>query len=228
MDIISKKISLPISLHYDLKIPEGNTSVPMLIALHGYGENKEMMMTVLKNNLDFPCIIASLQAPFPHIVTPVWPGRQIKYGFGWITSFDPDEAIGLHHQAIDQIIEDVNLNRNTDISKTILLGFSQSVALNFRYVFSKPDKIDRLIAICGGLPGDWGQEDKYRFSKTDVLYIGCKKDIIYPPKTIMENSEKLKPKCRSINFVIYEDTHRIPPECFKEINLFCNKNETVP
>jgi predicted esterase len=223
MNIISKKITLPISLHYDLKIPEEKTPMPLLIALHGYGENKEKSMDLMTEHLKEPCIIASLQAPFPHMVRPVLPGKPIKYAFGWITSFNPEEAIGLHHEAINQIIVEVSQNSNIKISKIILLGFSQSVGLNFRYVFSNPNTIDGVIAICGGLPGDWGKERKYASSQTDILYIGCKKDLIYPAPKIRDNAEKLKPKCRSIEVHIYDTKHEIPKESFDEIRQFIAK-----
>ncbi len=209
-----------ISLFYDLDNPETGKPLPLLIALHGYGQNKEMMMKLMKQNLNFPCIIASLQAPFPHIVTPVLPGKPIKYGFGWITSFNPDEAIALHHQAIDQIIKDCIHNIKLNISRIVLLGFSQSVALNFRYIFTHTKRIDKLIAICGGLPGDWDKRGEYSFSETDILYIGCKKDLIYPAKTIRENSEKLKSLCHKAEVKIYNFTHIIPSKCFTEIDSF--------
>ncbi len=223
MSIIAKKISLPISLHYNLSIIKADASIPLIIALHGYGENKEKMMALLNENLDSPCIIVSLQAPYPHIIPPVLPGKPIKYGFGWITSFNPHEAIRLHHMALDQIIEDIRNNADIKISKILLLGFSQSVALNFRYVYTHPHKIDGVIAICGGIPGDWDIEGKYTSSKTDVLYIGCQKDLIYHPDIISKNVEKLKSKCRSIELQIYDDKHVIPEEGFNKINYFVTK-----
>ncbi|KAA3614968.1 MAG: hypothetical protein D8M58_10980 [Calditrichaeota bacterium] len=217
-DIVSSTIKTEISVFYDLCIPGFEGPLPLVIALHGYGENKEKMMKLLKTNLTEPCYIASLQAPFPHIVPPVLPGRPIKHGFGWITSFNPGEAIRLHHQAVGQVIDDV-LNKNKmNISKIILMGFSQSVALNFRYVFSNPNKINNLVAVCGGLPGDWDKNEKYKPSNTDILYVGCKKDMIYPAKKIRENAEKLKTKSRSVEIQIYNAGHQIPLECFTSLN----------
>jgi predicted esterase len=209
-----------ISFIYDLYQPLSGGPLPLLVALHGYGENKEIMMDLLKGHLKAPCIIASLQAPFPHIVPPVIPGRPIKYGFGWITSFNAAEAIALHHSAVDQVISDLAHNKNISIGKIVLLGFSQSVALNFRYVFSRPQKINKLIAICGGLPGDWQDKDKYAAPQTDILYIGCKKDLIYPARRIRENTEKLKPRCRSAQVEIYDAGHIIPRDSFGLMEKF--------
>jgi predicted esterase len=209
-----------ITLTYDLHRAQTQGPHPLLIALHGYGENKEMMMDLLKGHLSAPCTIASLQAPFPHIVPPVIPGRPIKYGFGWITSFNAAEAIALHHSAVDQVISDLSHTKNTNFSKIVLLGFSQSVALNYRYVFSGESKIDKLIAICGGLPGDWDEAGKYKAANSDVLYIGCKKDLIYPAKRIRENADKLRPKCCSVQLEIFDAGHIIPRDSFGLMEKF--------
>jgi predicted esterase len=37
--------------------------------------------------------------------------------------------------------------------RRVLVGFSQAVALNYRFASTYPDAIRGLIAICGGLPG---------------------------------------------------------------------------
>jgi predicted esterase len=36
----------------------------------------------------------------------------------------------------------------------LLAGFSQAMALNYRFASTYPDAIRGVIAICGGLPGD--------------------------------------------------------------------------
>lgn len=206
----SHSFQLPTTLHYDLSIPGNGDSKTLLIALHGYGENKNLMQSRLDYEITKLCIIANLQAPYPHIVPPVMPGKPIKHGFGWITSFQPDEAIKLHHLAIDTIIQKVKAHH--EINQIILLGFSQSVALNFRYLFTYPDKIDKIIAICGGIPGDWHTSSLYKSTNAKVYYFGCNKDSVYPPIIIKKNSDLLKVKSSHVTYKIFDCKHEMSRE----------------
>ena len=222
--LTNHSFTLPISLHFDLIVPDdAGDGMPLVIALHGYGENKTKITELLSNNLKSDLVLASLQAPFPHIASAVLPGRPVKYGFGWITSFNPKEAVRLHHKAIEHILETVKKRDDINITKLILFGFSQSVALNFRYIFSNPGVIDGVIAICGGIPGDWRANNKYKASSTDVLYLGCDRDIFYPPAVIKKNSQLIQSKCRSLEVHFYKNKHEIPSESFEEISRFIKK-----
>ena len=62
-----------IKLYYDLDLPEARPA-PLLIALHGYGEDKELMMRQAQALIPEGFAIASLQGFHQHMKRPKEPG----------------------------------------------------------------------------------------------------------------------------------------------------------
>jgi hypothetical protein len=44
----------------------------------------------------------------------------------------------------------------------LLLGFSQTCALNYRFAFTHAGTLRGVVGICGGLPGDWETGERYQ------------------------------------------------------------------
>src|SRR5262249_31672613 len=156
-----------IHMHYDLYVPERENSgepLPLLIALHGYEGNKESMMTLARkiNERDF--IIASVQAPNGFFMRDEKEPRKPRVGFGWMMIYKAYETIDLHHRMIHSVIERTAEEYPVNRQKVFLLAFSQSVALNYRFTFTYPNTIRGVIAVCGGIPGDWNEE---RYHQSD-------------------------------------------------------------
>src|SRR5262245_29821343 len=97
-------IKTEINLYYDLDAPE-NKPAPLLLALHGYGENKGHMMRQARLMAPEGFAIAALQAPHQHIIPPKEPTDALRFGFGWLTNFRPEESIALHHKFVLDVIE---------------------------------------------------------------------------------------------------------------------------
>src|SRR3990172_2600697 len=88
-----------IRLYYDLHRSEIQPA-PLLIALHGYGANKRQMMKEALAMSPPEFAVASLQGVHQHLKEPKDPGGPLRFGFGWLTNFHPEEAVTLHHRAI--------------------------------------------------------------------------------------------------------------------------------
>src|SRR5947209_13988028 len=99
---------------------------PLLIALHGYGANKQQMVREATLLAPEGFAIASLQGPHQHLKEAKEPGGPLRFGFGWLTNFRPEESITIHHRALLEIFESLANERIADRSKIFLLGFSQS------------------------------------------------------------------------------------------------------
>ncbi len=207
-------IKQTISQHYSVFENGPAGYKPLLIALHGYGENKESLRSLFKKYITSPAILVFLQAPFPHFVAAQ--SGNFSVGFGWITAFNSQEAVRLHHNALKQIIK--KFKKDYSVSKIGLFGFSQSVALNFRFIFTFPNEIDFLFAVCGGIPGDWDKNNIYKNTSTKVNYFGGKKDPVYPISVIRTNTEKLKPKAKSMFIHEFEGGHTINTQVFSILN----------
>src|SRR5215216_7709519 len=116
-----------VRLYYDLYAPGGGPS-PLLLALHGYGSNKGWMMREARQHAPEGFAVATLQGPHQHIKEPREPGGPLRYGFGWLTNFRPEESVAVHHRALVDLIEILSDEGIADPTRVFLLGFSQSGA----------------------------------------------------------------------------------------------------
>src|SRR5258705_5988818 len=92
-----------IKLYYDLQVAE-TSPAPTLIALHGYGANKRQMMREAQLMAPDGFAIASLQGFHQHMRDPKEPGGPLRFGFGWLTNFRPEESHAIHHRALLNLI----------------------------------------------------------------------------------------------------------------------------
>src|SRR5215204_4123207 len=95
-----------IKLYYDLNLPEARPAT-LMIALHGYGANKRQMMREALALAPDGFAILSLQGFHQHMKEPKEPGGPLRFGFGWLTNFHPEESVAIHHQAVLDLIETV-------------------------------------------------------------------------------------------------------------------------
>jgi phospholipase/carboxylesterase len=200
--------------------PSGAGPSPLLIALHGYGGNKKSMARLVRPALPEGFALATLQGPHPHLVRPDDRSRPLGFGFGWITNWRPEESIALHHAAIDAIVRRAAAEGRADPGAVFLLGFSQSVALNFRYAFTFPGKVRGIVAVAGGIPGDWDDEGKYGNAAVDVLYLAGRTDEFYPPERIEGNARALERRGAKVSVEILETGHDFPPEAMPLIRTW--------
>ena len=153
---IEGSLTTEIKLYYDLHLPEIQPA-PLLIALHGYGASKRQMMREARQMAPAHFAIAAPQGFHQHLKEPKEPGGPLRFGFGWLTNFRPDESVALHHQALIDLTDSAVTEGAVDPKRVFLLGFSQSCALNYRFAFTYPGHLRGVIGICGGMPGDWEQ-----------------------------------------------------------------------
>src|SRR5437763_14444249 len=92
-------LAAEVKLYYDLFTP-GATPAPLLVALHGYGSNKAWMMREARRHAPASFAVVSLQGPHQHLKEAREPGGPLRYGFGWLPNYRPDDAIGLQHRAV--------------------------------------------------------------------------------------------------------------------------------
>ena len=150
---LDRVLEARINLYYDVR-PGPSSPAPLLIALHGYGANKQQMMREAQQMAPETFAIASLQGPHQHIREPRQTGGPLRFGFGWLTNFRSEESVALHHQALLDLIRALTDDGIADQSRIFLLGFSQSCALNYRFAFTHVDILRGVVGICGGVPGD--------------------------------------------------------------------------
>jgi len=211
---LERKLTQQINIYYDLHVPQGyrpDGKYPLLIALHGYEGNKESMMALAKKINKEDWLIASLQGPYQFLIRPKDGEQETGVGFGWVTRYKSQESVALHHRAIFDLIGDVSADYRVDERNIFLLGFSQAVGLNYRFVFTYPDVIRGVVAVCGGIPGDF-QEKPYYNTKTEILHIAAEMDQYYPLERSRGFKEALQRRAERVDFKTYPVGHVFPRE----------------
>ncbi len=220
---VDLRVTVPTACFYDLRLPKalsGSRGHPLLIALHGYGGTKESMLALAYRICGDRFAIASLQGPHQHTQRRQGrPGgiRSVRIAFGWGTMHNSVENQTLHHEFIRRVIREVSRKHSIDRKRIFLLGFSQSVGLNYRFAFTYPNTIRGLIGVCGGIPGDWETSRKYRRSVTDVLHLSGTKDPFYPLNRVRTFKAALERRTASVEHHFVPTGHIFPRRCLPAI-----------
>ena len=220
---IERNLTAATKLYYEFHLPASQPA-PLLIALHGYGANKRQMMREAQALAPDGFGIASLQGPHQHMKEPKEPGGPLRFGFGWLTNFHPEESVAIHHQALLDLIHTLVSEGVADRQRIFLLGFSQSCALNYRFAFTHPDQLRGVIGICGGLPGDWETNENYQPTKAAVLHLTGTRDEYYPPSRVVDYEERLRLRAQSVEVKSYDAAHEMVPSMREDVSAWLNKH----
>jgi predicted esterase len=169
------------------------------VALHGYGQTAEVMGAYARQLLGPEPAIAAIQAPHPTYLDRL-PGGKI--GYHWGTSADWPAAIALHHQILLRVVSDL------PFKPILLLGFSQPVGLNYRFLDAHPGQVHAVIGLCGGVPKDWCPQS----IQTPVLHIARSEDEFYPPETAIDFETRLRRYALDVEFQLIPGKHRFPSD----------------
>ena len=207
---VERTIRANISLYYDLQ-PAYRRPAPLLIALHGYGASKRQMLREAQQMAPTDFAIAAPQGLHQHLKEPREPNGPLRFGFGWLTNFHPEESVAVHHQALLDLIATLVDEGVADRARIFLLGFSQSCALNYRFAFTHAQVLRGVIGICGGLPGDWDSSALYKPTDAAVLHLVGSNDEFYGPARVGDYADRLRMRARNTEFKSYEAGHEIVP-----------------
>jgi predicted esterase len=220
---VERNLTTEIKLYYDLHLPEVQPA-PLLIALHGYGANKRQMMREARQMAPANFAIAAPQGFHQHLKEPKEPGGPLRFGFGWLTNFRPEESVALHHKELIALTEMLVSEGVVDKHYVFLLGFSQSCALNYRFVFTHPGHLRGVIGICGGIPGDWESSDLYQTTEAAVFHLAGTRDEFYPPERVADYAERLRLRAPNVMFESYAAAHEIVPAMRQDIRAWLGKH----
>lgn len=213
-----------LKLYYDLDLPVAQPA-PLLIALHGYGANKRQMMREAKQVAPENFAIVSLQGFHQHIKEPREPGGPLRFGFGWLTNFHPEDSVAIHHQALRDLIAGLTSDGAVDAKRIFLLGFSQTCALNYRFAFTHPDLLRGVIGICGGMPGDWETSEDYKPTRAAIFHLAGTRDEFYPPSRVADYEERLRLRAQNVEFRSYDAAHEMVPAMREDVRAWLNEPE---
>jgi phospholipase/carboxylesterase len=219
---VERTLNAEVKLYYDLRAAE-QPSAPLLIALHGYGANKKQMMREAQQMAPDGFAIVSLQGFHQHLKEPKEPGGPLRFGFGWLSNFHPEDSVHVHHQALLDLIQKLTADETIDATQVFLLGFSQTCALNYRFAFTHPQVLRGVIGICGGLPGDWETSEDYKPTTAAVFHLAGANDEFYPPERVSDYEARLKLRSPNVKFKSYDAAHEIVPAMREDISAWLKK-----
>jgi phospholipase/carboxylesterase len=203
-----QKLKAQINLYYDVVAPTTQRA-PLLIALHGYGASKWHGMREAKLTAPDGFALAALQGPHQHLRDPKQTGGPLRYGFGWLSNYRPEESVAIHHRALLDMIASLVDEGVADRGRIFLLGFSQSCALNYRFAFTHPNILRGVIGIAGGIPGDWETSDSYQQTTGSVFHLAGERDEYYPPSRVANYGAQLRRRAPDVEFRSYDAGHEI-------------------
>ncbi|HTS63556.1 MAG TPA: hypothetical protein VMH28_16140 [Candidatus Acidoferrales bacterium] len=207
-DIADQSFSVRLDCHYLLRAPDSvDVHTPLVVTLHGFGGNPEAMLHLTARLFAGPAVIASLQGPYQFFLGP----SVREVGYGWITNRRPAESIRLHHDMLLHVLAEAGRRFSIPAERRLLIGFSQSVALNYRFAATHPAAVRGVAGICGGLPGDW-DEGQYQQVSASVLHIARDGDEFYPPSVTEHYPERLRRRAADVEFHLVEGKHQVPSD----------------
>jgi predicted esterase len=205
-EIQDRTFSARLDCHYLLHTPDVvDAHTLLVVTLHGFGTNPGAMLQPTARLFDSPPVIASLQGPNQFFLGDAT--RDV--GYGWITGQRPAESIRLHHDMVLQVADEAGAHFGIPRERRLLVGFSQAVALNYRFVASCPDAVRGVIGICGGLPSDW-EDGAYQPVTAAVLHIARRGDEYYPPTATEHYGERLRRRVPDVEFHLIDGGHKMP------------------
>jgi phospholipase/carboxylesterase len=208
-----------VKLYYDLHAP-ADKPAPLLVALHGYGSSKSHMMREASLHAPEGFAVAAPQGPHQHLKEPREPGGPLRYGFGWLTNFHPEDSIALHHRALLDLTNALVAEGVARRDRIFLLGFSQSCALNYRFAFTHAEVLRGVVGICGGLPGDWETSDAYGETRASVLHLSGTRDEFYTPERVSDYSTRLRTRASDVETRAYDAAHEFAPEMRADVRAW--------
>ncbi len=208
MTMNSESVQVSLEAAYLLHIPEHIDDRTLLVlTLHGYGSNPEVMLRLSVPAVGEDCIVASLRAPNQYYSSGSPATEEI--GYNWGTRRHGDLNIRLHHEIVQAAAAKLRAKFGVAASRTILMGFSQPVGLNYRLIGTHPGVAGGIIAICGGVPKDW-EEDKYHSVSAPILHISRSEDEFFPAEVAKGFPDRLRRHAADVEFHLLPGAHRFP------------------
>lgn len=198
----------PIECSYLLHVPESiDDSTLLIAALHGYGSNAHDMLRLTTSAVGRSHIVASLQAPHQLYTSALGAGAHAGYNWGIRQHWQ--SAVDTHHRMLQHVLGELRARFHLGPERTVLLGFSQPVGLNYRFAATHPGWVGGVVGICGGVPRDWEQSG-YQPMNAAILHISRDEDEFYPVPVVQDFPSRLRQYASDVEFHLLPGGHRFP------------------
>lgn len=199
---------IPLECEMFVHVPPAIDAGTLLcIALHGYGSNAQTMLRLTLPVLGTRHLVAALQAPNQHYVQQ--PGPDAAAAYNWGIRQHWEHAVRTHHSMLLQAAARLGSQYGIGPDRSLLIGFSQPVGLNYRFIGTHTGVFRGVIGMCGGVPRDW-EERNYQPIEAALLHISRDEDEYYPVPKVLEFPDRLKRYASDVEFHLIPGKHRFP------------------
>jgi predicted esterase len=192
----------------------------VVLTMHGFGQNPEAMLKLTVPSVGEDCIVASIRAPNQDYLTGNPTTNEV--GYNWGTRKHPEANIRLHHDIVRAVSAQLWRQFGGEPSRTLLMGFSQPVGLNYRFIGTYPQEAGGVIALCGGVPKDW-EEPKYGQVNAPILHISRSEDEFFPTSVVQGFPDRLKRHATDVEFHLLPGAHRFPSQARPLMRAWMNR-----
>jgi phospholipase/carboxylesterase len=201
--------SARLDCHYLVRAPDTiDARTLLVVTLHGFGQSPEAILPLTEKLVGRQQVVAALQGPNQFFL-PQQAGKGLEAGYCWGANRHTPGAIRLHHDMVLHVLHEAGREYGIPPERRLLVGFSQPVALNYRFVATCPNAVRGVVGLCGGIPGDW-EDGRYGSVTSSVLHIARREDEYYPPAVTELYAEKLRMRVEDVEFHMLEGGHRFP------------------
>jgi predicted esterase len=204
----SFQISRPCRYLIETMATRGGARPLLAIALHGYGMHPATMLRLTRKMLPDCQVLVSLEGPNSHFLSSVVETAEV--GYNWGTRETTDFHIGVHHEMLLTVLPQLQRMHGMGPEHTLLVGFSQPVGLNYRFVATHPGQVRAVAALCGGVPRDWEQGPYADRVDAALFHIATSDDEYYPAEITAKFAERLRGRAPDVELHMLPGKHRFP------------------
>jgi len=171
------------------------------IIIHGYAQTADAFLSSFE----------SLESEH-FIIAPEGLNRFYSRGFSgspvasWMTSLEREQEIIDYTNYLNSLINSLNLTSYSQ-AKTIVLGFSQGVSTQTRFIESSDFKFDYSVMIAGEIGKEFQENLPEKLNNLKSLYlVGNQENILKPEKI---ESHQILFKNANCTFKIFEGKHEV-------------------
>lgn len=205
------------TLHYNILEPKVKTAhPPLLLMLHGYGSDENDLFS-FANELNDRFLIVSARAP-----------RRLPWGgYAWYNiDFTGNESrFGNPEEArqsmllVENLIAEIQKKYQTDLDKTVLLGFSQGAILSYGLSINNPSKYSGVLALSGYIFNEIMPStiDPNQFKHLNYFTSHGTEDPVIPIEWARKADAFLTKHHLPHQYHEYDMAHGINPNCFHDL-----------
>ena len=178
-----------------------------VVALHGYGQTPQLLQDYAARLTGGTAWVAAPRGLNEFSLRPL--SAHPEVGYNWGTAAHWTEAIERHHQLLLAVLEDLAGETGVPAERTLLLGFSQPVGLNYRFAGTYPAAVRGVLGLCGGVPKHWETLELKPITAA-LLHISREDDEFYPRDVAAQFGSRLRQRAADVEFQMIPGKHRLP------------------